>query len=206
MQLIVISHPDTVAHEARLINQLFEAGLTRFHLRKPDWNEKQVVDLLRQIDQVFHPYIALHQHHRIAPDCNIKRLHYTEKHRQTTEQNKLILQKEEGFVLSTSIHDTTDLSLLTPFDYTFFGPVFNSISKPGYQSNLIEAFHINRNDIQPKIIALGGVKRSNLDKLKLMGFDGAAVLGTIWNDPVQAITNFNILQEHLSNTHQQPTL
>ena len=197
MQLIVISNPNIVVHEARIINQLFEAGLTRFHLRKPDWDEQHLIDLLRQIDQAFHAYIALHQYHRIAPDCNIKRLHYTEKNRLTTEQNKLILQKEEGFVLSTSIHDITDLSSLEPFDYTFFGPVFNSISKPDYQSKLPYDFHINRNNNQPKVIALGGVEVANLAKLKAMNFDGAAVLGTIWNDPTQAITNFRQLQEHL---------
>ncbi|SDP91467.1 thiamine-phosphate pyrophosphorylase [Mucilaginibacter sp. OK268] len=197
MQLIVISRPDQVTDEATIINQLFEAGLTRFHLRKPDWDEKRLIDLLRQIDQIFHPYIALHQHHRIALDFDIKRLHYTEKHRLATEQDKLILQKKEGYVLSTSIHDITDLSSLKPFDYTLFGPVFNSISKPGYQSKLTKDFRINRDDIQPKIIALGGVERSNLDKLKHMCFDGAAVLGTIWNDPVQAVAIFRKLQEHL---------
>ncbi|WP_419698461.1 thiamine phosphate synthase [Mucilaginibacter sp. NFX135] len=206
MQLIVISHPDTIAHEAQLINQLFEAGLMRFHLRKPDWDEQQLFGLLKQIDPAFHPYIALHQYHNIAIDFDIKRLHYTEKHRLTTEQNKLILQKKKGNVLSTSIHDITELSALTPFDYTFFSPVFNSISKSDYQSKLPEGFHIDRNDTQPKIIALGGVECSNLDKLKHMGFDGAAVLGTIWNDPTHAITNFRKLQEHLPNTHQQPTL
>jgi thiamine-phosphate pyrophosphorylase len=206
MQLIVISHPNIVANEAQLINQLFEAGLTRFHLRKPDWDEQQVSDLLRQIDERYYPYIALHQHHRIALDFDIKRLHYKEKHRLATEQDKLILKKKEGYVLSTSIHDITDLNSLTSFDYTFFGPVFNSISKPGYQSNLTEDFRINRDDTHPRIIALGGVELSNLDKLMHTGFDGAAVLGTIWNDPAHAITNFNILQEYLPNKHQRPTL
>ena len=197
MQLIVISNPDTVAHEARLINQLFEAGLTRFHLRKPEWDEQQLVDLLRQIHQAFYPYIALHQHHLIAMDFDIKRLHYTEKHRLATELDKLAHQKEGGYVLSTSIHDVAELNSLAPFDYTFFGPVFNSISKPGYQSRLTEGFRINQNDFQPKIIALGGVEAANLGKLKAMNFDGAAVLGTIWNNPAQAVTNFKKLQEHI---------
>ena len=197
MQLIVISHPDTVAHEAQLINQLFEAGLTRFHLRKSDWDDKQLINLLKQIDHTFYPYIALHQHHHIALDFDIKRLHYTEKHRLTIEADKLVLQEERGYVLSTSIHSIVELNSLSLFDYTFFGPVFNSISKPGYQSKLPQGFHINRNENQPKVIALGGVECSNLDKLKAMGFDGAAVLGTIWKDAVQAVTSFRKLQEHL---------
>jgi thiamine-phosphate pyrophosphorylase len=197
MQLIVISHPDIVAHEAQLINQLFEVGLTRLHLRKPDWDERQLVDLLRQIDHAFYPHIALHQQQHIASDFDIKRLHYTEKHRLATEQDKMIRQKEGGYILSTSIHDEAELSSLEPFDYTFFGPVFNSISKPGYQGKLPEDFRINRNETHTKVIALGGVEVANLDKLKAMNFDGAAVLGTIWNAPAKAITNFNTLQDHL---------
>jgi len=201
MQLIVISNPDTIAHEAQLVNQLFEAGLTRFHLRKPDWDEQQLVDLLRQIDQAFYPYIALHQHHHLATDLGIKRLHFTEKHRLGTERDRLTVQKKLGYTLSTSIHTIGELNLLTTFDYSFFGPVFNSISKPGYQSQLPEDFRVPRNTATTKIIALGGVEHANLDKLKNMGFDGVGVLGTIWNDPGQAITNFNELQEHLLNTH-----
>lgn len=199
MQLIIISHPDQITNEAAIINQLFEAGLTRFHLRKPGWDEKQLVDLLKQIDDAFYPHIGLNQQHHIASDFDIKRLHYTEKHRLDTEQGELILQKKEDYVLSTSIHDITELSSLASFDYTFFGPVFNSISKPGYQSQLQDDFRISPNTAT-KVIALGGVEYANLDKLKHMGFDGVAVLGAIWNDPGHAFSNFNELQEHLLNT------
>ena len=214
MQLIVISHPNIVANEAQLINQLFETGLKRFHLRKPDWDEKQLIDLLGQIDDAFYPHIALHQHHHITTDFNIKRLHYTEKHRLDTEPDKLIFQKEEGYVLSTSIHldkdlrsfknfvsltqNITDTSPL--FDYMFFGPVFNSISKPGYQGQLPDDFRLLPNTAI-QVIALGGVEQSNLHQLKTIGFDGVAVLGTIWNDPGRAITSFNKLQEHLLIKH-----
>ncbi|NOW93768.1 thiamine phosphate synthase [Mucilaginibacter sp. SG564] len=196
MQLIVISYPQQVINEAAIINQLFEAGLKRYHLRKPAWDETQLVDLLQQIDHAFYPQITLHQQHHIASDFDIKKLHYTEKHRLDTEPGKLILKKEEGYVLSTSIHNINELSSLPPFDYTFFGPVFNSISKPDYQSQLPDNFQLPPNTAT-QVIALGGVGYANLHKVKHMGFDGAAVLGTIWNNPAHAITNFNKLQEHL---------
>jgi thiamine-phosphate pyrophosphorylase len=32
------------------------------------------------------------------------------------------------------------------------------------------------------VIALGGITASNLSKVKDAGFDGAAVLGYVWND------------------------
>jgi thiamine-phosphate pyrophosphorylase len=197
MQLVVISHPDNVANEARLINQLFENGLTRFHLRKPGYDAGQIAGLLRQIDEQYHHYIALHQHHAIARDFGIKRLHYTEQHRENTDPEKLALLNDQGYILSTSVHETAALQTLTWFDNAFLGPVFNSISKPGYQVKWPDSFSLNKRDTQLNIIALGGIELSNLSKVKAMNFDGAAVLGTIWNNPDLAISNFKNLKQGL---------
>ena len=193
MQLIVISYPDTIANEARLINQLFENGLTRFHLRKPGYDAGQMAGLLEQIDEQYHHYIALHQHHVIAQDFGIKRLHFTEQHRENTSREKLALLFHQGYILSTSVHEIAALQTLSWFDKAFFGPVFNSISKPGYQAKWPDSFSLNKQDMQLDIIALGGIELSNLSKIKAMNFDGAAVLGTIWNNPDLAISNFKNL-------------
>lgn len=199
MELIVISSPVTVDKEAQIINRLFEAGLKRLHLRKPDWDSKQLVDLLLQIDPAFFPDIALHQHHHIAGDFDMKRLHYTERHMLNADPEKLTDQNNEGYILSTSVHDFAVLPSLKSFAYVFFGPVFNSISKPGYQSKLSEGFRIDKNTTQPQVIALGGVEVSNLNKVKEMNFDGAAVLGTIWNNPDDAVSTFKKLKHCLIN-------
>jgi len=42
---------------------------------------------------------------------------------------------------------------------------------------------------------LGGVDESGIKKLKAMNFDGAAVLGAIWNEPDKAIIHFKLLKE-----------
>jgi thiamine-phosphate pyrophosphorylase len=197
MQLIVISHPDNVANEARLINQLFENGLTRFHLRKPGYDEEQIVRLLEQIDERYHHYIALHQHHGMAQDFGIERLHYTEQNRASISADKLALLIDEGYILSTSVHDLEALYTLKYFDNAFFGPIFNSISKPGYQAKWPDSFSLNKQDIQVNITALGGINLSNLSRVKAMNFDGVAVLGTIWNNPDLAISNFKNLKQGL---------
>lgn len=199
MELIVISDTDYVANEAEIINQLFEAGMRRFHLRKPGWDFKQLTGLLSQIDQTFHHDIAIHGHHEIAGQFNLKRLHYTERNRFNTEPEKLISQKGQGYELSTSVHDLDFLKSLRAFDYVFFSPVFNSISKPGYQGGLPESFRLQKDDVKPKLIALGGVGNSNLNKIKEMNFDGAAVLGAIWSRPEQAVSNFKKLKESANN-------
>ncbi|WP_411273114.1 thiamine phosphate synthase [Daejeonella sp.] len=201
MELIVISDPGSVVGEAVIINRLFEAGMTRFHLRKPDWNGNQFIDLLKGIDQAFHTNIALHQQHDLTTNFDTMRLHYTEMQRLTTYQEKLNYQQKKGHVLSTSVHRVAEIPLLQCFEYTFFSPVFNSISKPGYQSQLDNGFRLEKVNALPKVIALGGIDKTNLDQVSEMNFDGCAVLGAIWNNPYEAVANFNRLKDLANKKH-----
>lgn len=198
MELIVISNPTAVDDESTIINNLFQAGLKYFHVRKRDSDINMVRQLLNGIAPQFHARISLHQFHEIANEFGIQRLHYTEQARMRSNAQKWQMQAKEGFTLSTSVHDITTLHTLAHFDYAFYGPVFNSISKPGYKSTLPADFKLDRSNIKTKVIALGGVDGSNLTKVRAMGFDGAAILGTIWNDPDKAISHFNKLKESLT--------
>jgi thiamine-phosphate pyrophosphorylase len=198
MELIVISNPMAVADENIIINKLFMAGLKCFHIRKPESDFQTIKELLNGIAPCFYERIALHQFHEMASDFGINRLHYTESERIQSNPQQWQLQVEKGFILSTSIHDTTLLPQLKYFEYVFYGPVFNSLSKPGYQSKLTADFRLDRHSIKPKIIALGGVEASNLIKVKAMNFDGAAVLGTLWNEPDKAVERFTQLKEKLA--------
>lgn len=199
MELIVISDSGYVANEAKIISQLFEAGMERFHLRKPGWDYKQLIALLSQIGQNYHRHIAIHEHHEIAGQFNLKRLHYPERERFGVSLTKLMDQKEQGYELSTSVHDLDFLQSLGVFDYVFFGPVFNSISKPGYKGRLTDGFRLKKSAGNPEVIALGGIGQYNLGKIKEMNFDGAAVVGAIWNTPEQAVASFKKLKESANN-------
>jgi thiamine-phosphate pyrophosphorylase len=200
MELIVISSPAPVVDEAILINNLFIAGLTCLHIRKPGATVKSLKELLNGIAPRFYNRIALHQCHELAPEYDIKRLHYTALHRQNTCSKTWAIQKAAGYVLSTSVHDLALLPLLKHFDYTFYGPVFNSLSKPGYHSVLPTTFKLNKTDIKLEVIAIGGITQANLAIVKTMNFDGAAVLGSIWTRPEQALTSFSGLKNLYNHT------
>ncbi|MFD2287940.1 thiamine phosphate synthase [Pedobacter petrophilus] len=199
MELIVISDPGIIANEASVINLLFEAGMTRFHLRKPNWSSNQCHDLLKEINPVFHPDIALHQHHILADNINTKRLHYTEKHRLACNQEEINSQKQEGFFCSTPVHRLADLPFLNAFNCVFFSPVFNSISKPGYESELKKGFVLEKASPSTSVIALGGIEARNIEQISQMKFDGAAVLGAIWKNPEQAVNIFRQLNTLIMN-------
>lgn len=190
--LFVISDPVCFKGEARLINQLFETGMDVFHLRKPGIDQRSFEKLIAEIDIRYHNKIALHQFHELHMVFPlIKRLHYPEQLRMTVFEPDLT--DIEGYNLSTSIHHLDDLEKLKYFNYTFYGPVFNSISKLGYTGLHKAQLLIPDQKRKVKIIGLGGITHSNLERVSEMGFDGVAVLGTIWNDKAKAIDNFKSL-------------
>nr|WP_295921429.1 thiamine phosphate synthase [uncultured Dyadobacter sp.] len=187
MDLIVISNPEKVAGEASIINDLFTEGLECLHLRKPGYSEEQLAALILSIAPEWRGRISLHQHHGLAERLGIRRLHFTEANLDTVPPQHLAALHDSGFVLSTSIHHPDRLRTLPGwFHYVFLSPVFDSVSKRGYQAALPVDFKLDRSGFPGKVIALGGIEYGNLARVPDMGFDGAAVLGTIWQNPAAA--------------------
>lgn len=198
MKLIVISDPDFFIDEAFFINSMFNLGLQSFHLRKPTATEDEMRALIADIDVKHYDKISLHQHHHVAIDFGIRRLHYTEKAR-SENQKEVFLKKEKGYIISTSVHQVSYLKDISMFDYAFFGPVFNSISKKGYSSSVTSDFYLNDELSSTDIIAIGGINKENITHIYEMNFDGAAVLGAIWSDKQKGIEEFKILQSLCQN-------
>lgn len=195
MSFIVISDPLGFEQEADLINQLFEAGMPLFHLRKPDMDINDYTQLISSIDPVYYDRIALHQFHELANNFPlIKRLHYPEKFR------KEGYKYNDTNVLSTSIHSLHELHKLEHFDYTFYGPVFNSLSKPGYMGLASVKLKLPVDNKRIKLIALGGIDLDTVEKVKPMGFDGIAVLGAIWNNKERSVDKIKQLIDKYSDS------
>ncbi|WP_018614535.1 thiamine phosphate synthase [Segetibacter koreensis] len=199
--LAVISNPTPIANEARLINALFGEGMEVFHLRKPGASINELRVLLDKIKQCYHPQIALHQHHSLAEDYSLKRRHFTEAKREHMSEEELLQLKKSDFILSTSIHKIQEYKKLSScFSYTFFGPVFSSISKEGYISTLPNefVFPVEKNHL--KVIALGGINAGNIGEAIKMRFDGVAVLGTIWLKTNESIQQFKAVKKAWKQT------
>lgn len=205
MELIVISKPSFFEGEARLINQLFEAGMPRFHLRKESVEMKTAEtfrktfrDLLTGIDPKYYDRIALHQFHEMACDFNIRSIHYPETERLAGKHHHVLSNRD--LTLSTSIHRIKQLTDLENFKYTFYGPVYNSISKKDYPGTISTDFRL-QTESATKVIALGGIDLSKVELVRQMNFDGLAILGALWNDPGQAIFNFKMILQKCQADH-----
>lgn len=194
--MIVITNPIHIANEIDTIHLLFENGLELLHIRKPDFSETEMKLFLSKVEIEFRSKLALHQYHHLAQEFGINRIHFTEKTRIKTSKKSLRKWKGNRFTLSTSIHNMADFEKLSDvFDYAFFGPVFESISKLNYISDLNFKKELGqRKNNKTALIALGGITS---DKIKIAleyGFDDVALLGVIWNSN-NPIENFKLCKK-----------
>lgn len=197
MKIIVVSNPAAVENEANIVNALFDDGLELFHIRKPDYSKIELVELIEKVNAKHHSKIVLHQHHQLVEKFKINRIHFSESARLKLKEEVFVNIKTKGFRLSTSIHELSALNLLSDaFEYTFYGPAFESISKPGYKPKSKEIILPDNRRI--KIVAIGGITPNRISELEKLNFDGVAFLGAIWADSKNAI---NIFRECSQNVN-----
>ncbi len=180
--MIVISSSTFLKDEAICINQLFEAGLEIFHLRKPESSVEELENLIASVGVKYHSRIVLHQQFGVSLKFNINRIHFNGKTR--WKRHEILKDFDsQNLILSTSVHCIEDFNELpNVFEYAFLSPVYQSISKPNYKSKfeLLDSVK-SRTNFTTKLIALGGIEKGNYRKTIKSGFDEVAVLGTIWN-------------------------
>lgn len=184
--LIIISPEKDLKNELSILNQLFEAGLECFHLRKPTKNKEEVVAYLNQIDSKFHQKIVLHIFHELVNEFNLKGIHFSESMRiqHIDHPSKYFINLNMfGKTISSSFHEIKEVEdCYFEFDYHFLSPVFDTISKENYHGR-----NFNVTEVDKDIIALGGITTENINQIKDLGYKGAAVLGSLWNseNPVE---------------------
>lgn len=73
------------------------------------------------------------------------------------------------------------------FQYSFLSPVFDSISKQGYEGKF-SPLPSMKTSLPPRTVALGGVTPVRLLQVRKAGFAGGAMLGCIdWENPEQTL-------------------
>lgn len=194
MKVLAISPPDDCVYEAEWIERLFDAGLARYHVRKPNWSADAVERFLATIPEACRERIFLHQHHHLVADWALGGCHFKDDLRNHYFSMDMEPLRENGRILSRSLHRIDDLDGDTQsWDAALLSPVFPSISKPGYQPNwsestLVERIASRHQGVNAELYALGGVETKTAARCHAMGFDGVVLHGTLWqsDDPVQA--------------------
>lgn len=175
--VIVITLPDFFEGEAARIRELFYSGnVDLIHLRKPNSSALQMEDLLLQIPSNLRQRLVLHDHHHLAEKYHLYGVHLNRRNPHPPKGWK-------GHV-SRSCHSLREVVRYKgKLDYLSLSPIFDSISKQGYNSAFsreeILAAHAE-GIIDSKVLALGGVTFDLLEEVRKMGFGGAMILGDAW--------------------------
>jgi len=182
--ILVITPESPVQNEADHINEMFQEGLDLLHIRKPGITRERMIDFINEINQAFYPRLVLHNHFDLGKEFAISRLHFREHDRKENVYQSLT----HGYIISTSVHEIATYNTLEKdWEYSFVSPFFPSISKKGYgeHSTVMEDIK-QRNNLEVRLIALGGIHPGNIQNVFDAGADGAALLGAIWesDEPV----------------------
>ncbi len=193
MKLILITKPTYFVEEDKIITTLFEEGLDILHLRKPNTAPVYAERLLTLIPEKYRKRIVVHGHFYLKEEYKLKGIHLNRR-------NPVAPENYSGHI-STSCHSLEEVQEKKPkFDYVFLSPIFDSISKEGYNSAFTpEQIRAAAKSgiIDKRVISLGGINEDNILQVKDYGFGGAAVLGNLWDkfDP-DFDYNYKELVEH----------
>lgn len=177
MKWIVITPPDFIQNEAAFIEQLFEQGLDLLHLRKPNAPVEAYHRLLTMIPIEWHSRIVLHEHFELVNDFSLYGVHLNRRCAQVPNDFKGSISRSCHSLAEVAVHKSM-------CNYVFLSPIFNSISKEGYEaafSNEALQQAAAEGLIDEKVVALGGVTAQNIEQLRTWHFGGAAFLGDVWN-------------------------
>lgn len=193
MKIVVISTPYRLQEEQTILTQLFENGLTSFHLRKPRSRFGEMKEYLQAIPAQYHNRIITHTHHKLVKQFNLQGVHYTSVHLQPTFKNwwhaRQLARYTKDLVKTASYKKLSTLAEKSEinYDYVFLLPVFDSITGK-FQSGLYEdSIKKTLQQCGKKVIAMGGIDIHRIERIQELGFAGMALNNCLWNaaDPVE---------------------
>ncbi len=197
---LIITAPHFLPGEVEVLAALCHRFDCRIHIRKPQCDETELRQFLKRLTSLVNGrQLTLHYHSALAAETGCGGFH------SALPARPLIAQQ----LLSRPLHRLEELDdpAYSDADYVFLSPIFDSISKRGYQAafspdTLISCLK-SRHPFD--IVALGGISAGNIGEVRQWGFDGAALLGSLWSHygGQSDIDRILRLYEQISNVWQQ---
>ncbi len=188
-------------HEQDLVRVLIQEGLTTFHLRKPNDSEDELKEWLSKADDMVKKQTVIHHHWNLAEEFNLKGIHIgASQYKKLSAEEIHYWTTKQNMSISSSIHHEEEYdNLKEGLHYVWLSPVFTSISKNDYHPSLT---HHEINELarktkaykQTKVFALGGITTHQIPNIQQRGFDGAVVLGALW-EGINGIEDEDIIKE-----------
>ncbi|MEM7162470.1 MAG: thiamine phosphate synthase [Bacteroidota bacterium] len=207
MKLSVVSSKKRVDGEIGIIVNLFEKGLTTFHLRKNHYSKSKLKNFLKAIPKEYHSRIVLHSHQMLATKFNVQGVHFSTRQLDKSGYlNKVkmcckLLGRKMSF--SRGFDNLSDLITERKYwDFVILNPVFDTVSddpKATAFSNRAISSSLEQTGL--KVAGLGGICIENLEMMKNFGFHEAILNGEFWNSE-KRITTFLQAQTTCENLNK----
>jgi thiamine-phosphate pyrophosphorylase len=195
MRIIVITPEHMVPEELATVNRLFANGLQRLHLRKANYTDAAYTEYLQQIDYQYHNRIVLHSSFQLVERFGLGGIHLNSHCQKDENVRNWARGLVDKVTISGSFHSWEEIRANRfPYTYVFISPVYDSISKADYKADIdLNGAKALKQQLQaegrhcPEIVGLGGISAAQIEELLEYGFDGAALLGSIWesDDPLK---------------------
>ena len=72
MKLVVISPPQPIQGEAKIVSGMMSAGLEHFHLRKPEAPLSYFQQYLQELSSAERRKVVIHSNHELVPSLGLK--------------------------------------------------------------------------------------------------------------------------------------
>ena len=172
-KLILLTHPGGLMTEQNLVRELLDEDLPCLHVRKDSYSEEDYLKWLNKVPRADRDRLILHQYPKLAEKYKVGAVHF----KSTDTPQKSTLTRGQ------SVHSIEEIK--GDLDYYYLSPIFQSISKPDYQTGLntkeVERW-LKETERSYKVYALGGINDENAKKALEMGFDGVVALGYVWQE------------------------
>jgi len=187
---MVISPPEFRADEQSIVQEMLDAGLKCYHIRKPDFSEEDLREYILRFEADYRGRLIIHHRPDLMVEFDLGGVHY-----RFSDLN--IENSADGKIISCSCHSWEEVqNLPSDLNYAFVSPVFDSISKEGYERNTA-LLSVPSFDKACPLIALGGIDKNNFERAFDAGYDGVAFLGYIWQQEGSEIERFERIQEKI---------
>ena len=181
--MIIITPPERqyVEDVAGDIVDVVRSCICKVHLRMPGASEADFRQVLDNLEPAYHQHIVLCDHYALLAEYDVAGVYLP--YRRVAEWRDIPLAPHQ--TIAVGAHSLQELQEL-PFtpDYALLSPLFDSISKEGYQGN--PALLSCREELLKlpyPVYALGGITPERQETVAKAGYAGVAVLGDIWSQP-----------------------
>jgi thiamine-phosphate pyrophosphorylase len=189
---VVTDRQLTAGRPLRLVVEAaLRGGARAFQLREKDLSPRELYPLaieMRQLTQRYGARLLINDRVDVALAVDADGVHLTTTSLPASIARQLL---GPGRLIGVSTHTLTEAQAAADAgaDFLVFGPVFYTPSKAPYGEPVgLDALRVVRAAVTLPILAIGGVKKANLDQVLAAGADGIAVISAIISadDPMAA--------------------